>query len=117
MRALTSTGSFVPDDLNLRTSTECQPEKLSLCGHHLHLLGPPLHPHHVLLGDVALHIAVGVLVLEELAEGGVLRVAVQRHHVLVVAAQLGQCHAVRLPGGHLERGGGDDAQSGLAIAS
>lgn len=53
--------------------------------------------HHVLLGDVALHVAVGVFVLEELAERGVLGVSIQGHHVIVVAAELGQSHAVRLP--------------------
>lgn len=38
-----------------------------------------------------------MLILEELCEGGVLGVSIQGHHVLVVAAQLGQSHAVRLP--------------------
>lgn len=74
-----------------------------------HSPGTSLRPHHVLLGDVALHVAVGVLVLEELAEGGVLGVPVQRHHVVVVAAQLGQSHAVGLPGGHLHAREGERA--------
>ena len=46
-----------------------------------------------------------MLVLEELGEGGVLGVPVQGDDVLVVAAQLGQRHAVRLPGRHLQGGG------------
>ena len=58
--------------------------------------------HHVLLGDVALDVAVRVLVLEELGEGGVLGVPVQSDDVLVVAAQLGQRHPVRLPGRDLK---------------
>lgn len=66
-------------------------------------LREPTSPsHHVLLGDVALHVAVGVFVLKELAERGVLGVSIQSHHVLVVAAQLGQSHAVRLPRGDLQ---------------
>jgi len=58
--------------------------------------------YHVLLGDVALDVSVGVFVLEELGKGGVLGVSVQSDHVLVVAAQLGQGHAVSLPGRHLK---------------
>ncbi|TNN60285.1 hypothetical protein EYF80_029450 [Liparis tanakae] len=42
----------------------------------------------------ALHVAVGVFVLKELGEGGVLGVSVQSHHVVVVPAQLGQSHAL-----------------------
>lgn len=57
--------------------------------------------YHVLLCDVALHVAVGVFVLEELGEGGVLGVSIQSHHVVIVAAQLGQSHAIRLPRGNL----------------
>lgn len=56
---------------------------------------------HVLLGDVALHVAVGVLILKELREGGVLGVSIQDHHTLVVTAQFGQSHPVRLPGSNL----------------
>lgn len=65
----------------------------NLSSHHL--------SYHVLLCDVALHIAVGVFVLEELGEGGVLGVSIQSHHMLIVAAQLGQSHAVRLPRSNL----------------
>lgn len=53
--------------------------------------------HHVLLSDVALYIAVGVFVLEELGEGGVLGISIQSHHMIVVTAQLGKSHTVCLP--------------------
>lgn len=58
---------------------------------------PSFLPYHVLLRDVALHIAIGVFVLEELRERGVLGVSIQSDHMLVVTAQLGQSHTVRLP--------------------
>lgn len=57
--------------------------------------------YHVLLRDVALHVAVWVFVLEELRERGVLGVPVQNHHALVVTPELGQRRAVRLPRSHL----------------
>lgn len=67
--------------------------------------------YHVLLSNVTLHIAVGVFVLKELGEGGVLSVSIQSHHVLVVTTQLGQSHAVRLPRGNLMTRGQTDNQS------
>lgn len=57
--------------------------------------------YHVLLCYVALHIAVGVLIFKKLREGGVLCVAVQHDHMLVVAPQFGQSHAIRLPRSNL----------------
>lgn len=72
---------------------------------------PTSHSYHVLLCDVALHVAVGVFVLKELGEGGVLGVSIQSHHVLVVTAQLGQSHAVRLPRSNLVTQGQTDNQS------
>ena len=59
--------------------------------------------YHVLLSKVALYKAVRMLVLEDLRVGEVVGVAVHGNHALVVATQLGQSHAVRLPGGHLHR--------------
>lgn len=69
---------------------------------------------HVLLGDVALHVAVWVFVLEELREGGVLGVPVQNHHALVVTSELGQRHAVRLPRGNLDRNRGKNDSAAAA---
>lgn len=59
--------------------------------------------YHVLLGNVALHKAVGMLVLEDLWVGEVVGVPIDGHNALIVAAQLSQRHAVRLPRGHLWR--------------
>lgn len=70
---------------------------------------PTSFSHHVLLRDVTLHVAVGVFVLKELGEGGVLGVCVQSHHMIVVTPQLGQGHAVRLPGGNLIAQGQTDS--------
>lgn len=59
--------------------------------------------YHVLLCDVTLYVAVGVFVLKELGERGVLGVSIQSHHMLVVTAELGQSHAVRLPRSNLDK--------------
>lgn len=42
--------------------------------------------YHVLLSDVTLHKAVGMLVLEDLWVGEVVGVSIQGHHTLIVAA-------------------------------
>lgn len=67
--------------------------------------------YHVLLCNVALHVAVGVFILKELGESGVLGVSIQSHHMLVVTAQLGQSHAVRLPRSNLVTRGQSHNQS------
>lgn len=59
--------------------------------------------HHVLLGNVALHITVWMLILEDLGEGQVVGIPVKRHNAFVVSAQLGQCRPVRFPCGDLWR--------------
>lgn len=53
--------------------------------------------HHVLLSDVALHIAVWMLILEDLREGQIVGIPIKRHNALIVAAQLGQGHPIGLP--------------------
>lgn len=59
--------------------------------------------YHVLLSNVALNVATGMFLLEELGEGGVLCVAIQGNHSIVGVAQFCQCNPVSLAGGPLQK--------------